>query len=467
MKLALLPIALSLLFSAACSSGGKATAAGSAPDGGPDGDGGGADGGDPAALAADAFVWGYPLVVSRRTMQSLGGLVGINKLFNQPGPLPATLRIIPAPNQDTYYSIAILDLRAEPMVLTVPDVTDRYWTYQFLETFTNSFHYLGTRATGGKGGTFVITAPGWQGTVPTGAEVIESPTAELFMLGRYLVKDAADGQTVNALSRSLVPLHTLTGDPEPPAVDPPLGQAPGAPQETGTEGAAFFDELGDALAATPPSAAPDVSALARFASLGIGPGKHPIADGTGNADALSAGATNGLQRILDGAQGFGTTVNGWTTRLDIGTYSDFLTRAVVAKVAWAANVPEESVYPISRADPSGAVYDGAKSYTMHFSPTDLPSLKPLGFWSVTLYGADMFFVDNPLQRFSLGNRMPSLEYNADGSLDLYLQNAAPAGHAANWLPTPASGPFVLVTRLYLPEQTVLDGNYAVPGVVAK
>src|SRR5262249_24122974 len=110
----------------------------------------------------DALVWGYPAVVTERTMQQLGGVIGVNALFNQPGLSTAATRVIVSPNDDTLYSAAVVDLRSEPMVLTVPDVTDRYWVYQFLDAWTTTFHYIGTRATSGKGGQLVITPPGWK-----------------------------------------------------------------------------------------------------------------------------------------------------------------------------------------------------------------------------------------------------------------------------------------------------------------
>src|SRR4030095_5407071 len=130
-------------------------------------------------IAADAFVWGYPLAVTQRTLQSLGGLVGVNILFNQAAVSNSHLRVIVAPNQDTLYSVAVVDLRSGPVVLTVPDVFDRYWTYQFLDAWTESFHYIGTRATAGRGGTFALTAPGSAVPLPAGAEEIRSPTPQL------------------------------------------------------------------------------------------------------------------------------------------------------------------------------------------------------------------------------------------------------------------------------------------------
>ena len=187
---------------------------------------------------------GSPLVVSVRTLQRLGGLVGVNKLFWQNALSGPTSRVVVAPNRDTLYSIAVLDLRSEPMALTLPAVTDRYSTYQLLDAWTESFAYIGTRATGGRAGTWVITPPGWEGDLPAGAERLESPTPQVFLLGRFLVDDDADIANVTAISTrtELQPLSELTGSmPGPPP--PPLGEPAGTAQDLPTD-ATFFDELG-------------------------------------------------------------------------------------------------------------------------------------------------------------------------------------------------------------------------------
>src|SRR4051812_44571259 len=139
----------------------------------------------PQELATDAFVWGYPLVVTQRTLQNFESLLGPNLLFSQTGLAEASTRFIVSPNQDTLYSVAVVDVRGEPMVLTVPDVSDRYWSVQLLDGWTNAFHYVGTRTTGGKGGKFAIAAPGWIGTLPSDVTPIISPTPVLFLLARY------------------------------------------------------------------------------------------------------------------------------------------------------------------------------------------------------------------------------------------------------------------------------------------
>jgi hypothetical protein len=381
------------------------------------------------------------------------------------------MRFIVSPNEDTLYSVAVLDLRSEPMVLTVPDATDRYWTYQFLDTWTNSFSYIGTRATGGKGGAFVVTPPGWRGTLPPGAQEIAAPTPLVFLLGRYLFRDAADVANVNALLRTLAPLHTVTGDAA-TAPPPALGAPAGTPQQVGSTGAAFYDELGDALAVDAPASGYDRGQLARFASLGIGPGLHPYARARAAGDtttvsALTAGVTTGSARIAAEAASSGAQSHGWTAHLDIGTYtSDALLRAAVAQIAWGANVPEEAVYAISQQDSAGAAYSGAKSYVVHFAAGQLPPYGAMGFWSLTMYGPDHFFVPNAANVYAVGDRTAGLAQNPDGSLDVYVQSTSPAGHEASWLPSPVSGAFQMILRIYLPSQPVTGGTYVYPTVTA-
>ncbi len=237
------------LVAAACSSDGGDDPAGRSADAASSTD---TDGGDPETttttapspqeidemsdeeLAAETYVAGYPLVVSTRTMQRLGGLLGVNTLFWQSELSGPESRIIVAPNRDTLYSVAVLDLRGEPLVLTLPEVTDRYFTYQLLSPWTESFAYIGTRATGGRAGTWVIAPPGWEGEVPEGADVIESPTPQVFLLGRYLVDDEDDVDAVLAIrdQASMVPLSEATGDdpaPAPPADRRARGHRPGDP----------------------------------------------------------------------------------------------------------------------------------------------------------------------------------------------------------------------------------------------
>ena len=447
---------------------------GTAACSGGDGGGGGARGGERGSddgegrmsdvdRVAEAYVAGYPLVVSVRTFQRLGGLVGVNRLFWQTALSGPENRFVVAPNRDTLYSIAVLDLRSEPMVLTLPEVTDRYFTYQLLDAWTDSFAYVGTRATGGRAGSWVVTPPGWEGELPAGAERLESATPQVFLLGRFLVDDEADVADVTAISREtrLRPLSAVTGTAPPPP-PPALGEPAGTPQGVPAD-ASFFDELGDALAVNPPPTEAQRSLFAGVEDLGIGPGATPD-----DADRrlLDEGAAAGDRRIDGEVEGGRSARDGWMANLRIGTYGDdTLLRAFVARIGWGANVPEEAVYPVARVDAGGEPLDGGggRAYRIRFPAGGLPPVD--AFWSLSVYGPDMFFREHPSGRYAIGDRTPGLRYGEDGSLEITLSHAEPAdrGAAANWLPVP-DGPFVLMLRLYLPGPPVLDGDYDYPAV---
>lgn len=416
---------------------------------------------DAAAIAADAYVWGLPAVVTMRTMQTLAPATGVNQLFPQKQLSDPTSRSVVAPNVDTLYDVAMIDLRNGPLVLTVPEIKDRYYAFQFLDIFTEAFAYVGTRATGGEAGSWVIAPPGWDGELPAGSELISAPTPLVFLLGRFLVLSADDLDAAHDVMAQ-VRLEPLTpGQPTPAPSS--LGAPPGTPQQVAEAGAAFFDELGDVLAVNPPTSEADRAALERFAAIGVGPGLHPAADGTPEERAaLAKGVADGAARIEEGIASSTISVNGWNTARDLGRYGDdFLLRAAIAQSGWGANVREEAVYFSSREDVNGEAYSGARNYVLHFDAGELPPAK--AFWSLTLYGPDMFLVENPAKVYAIGDRTPGLQLNPDGSLDIYLQQSPPPGHESNWLPTPA-GSFVLIMRTFLPEPAVLDGTYQLPGV---
>ena len=418
---------------------------------------------DASTIAADAFVWGLPLVVTMRTMQTLGPVIGVNHLYAQQQLSDASSRTVVAPNVDTLYDVTVLDLRHGPVVLTVPEIRDRYYCFQLLAMNTESFAYIGTRATGGAAGTWVIAPPGWDGALPAAAQLISAPTPLVFLLGRFLVLSADDLPTARDVMAQvrLEPLTPLTG--EPPSAATALGAAPGTPQNVADAGAAFFDELGDVLAISPPASEEDRAELTRFAALGIGPGLHPAADGSPDSRAaLAKGVADGAARIRQALAASTNSVKGWDSHPKLGQYGDdFLLRAAIAQAGWGANVPEEAVYVTSTQDANGEDYSGARGYVMHFAADQLPPAK--AFWSLTLYAPDMFLFDNPARRYAIGDRTPGLQANPDGSLDIYLQQSLPLGHESNWLPTPEGG-FLLEMRIYLPEATVLDGAYRLPAV---
>lgn len=409
-------------------------------------------------LAAEAYVAGYPLVVSMRTLQRFAGFLGTNDLTWQQALSTPRTRVIVAPNRDTLYSISVLDLRADPMVLTLPEVpAERYFTYQLLDAWTESFAYVGTRTTGGRAGTWVIAGPGWDGgeaDLPEGAEVVEATTPLVFLLGRFLVDGDHDVGAVMAIrdETSLQPLSAAMGvEPPPPPAD--LGPAPGRPQEIPND-ASYFDELAAAVALNPP--ATDAQ-RALFAEV-----DRRLADA--DPALLAAGAAAGEQRITGAARQRDAerVEGGWSVHRDIGTYGDdLLLRAFVARVGWGANVPEEAVYPVARRDAAGQPLDGAHTYRIAFPPGGLPPVD--GFWSLTAYGPDLFFVDNDAGRWSVGDHAPGYVERADGSVEVVLSHEQPAEDDVVWLPVP-EGRFNLMLRLYLPQGPILDGTYELPPI---
>ena len=235
-------------------------------------------------------------------------------------------------------------------------------------------------------------------------------------------KPTSRGCTRSARHITFEPLSTITGAPPapaPPAFGPPAGTA----QSVAAAGIGFFDQLGDALAINPPTDPVERRTLESFSNLGIGPGRHP---GTQVRDprvraALLAGMRIGAGQIAAQAGKLSSTINGWTFNLHIGAYGhDAALRAAVAETGWGANVPAEAVYAHAERDENGTPLNGADRYVVHFARGDLPPVK--AFWSVTMYGPDLFFVANPINRYAIGSHTPGLRYNPDGSLDIYVQH---------------------------------------------
>lgn len=406
---------------------------------------------DPVELAAEAYVAGYPLVVSTRTLQYLGGLVGVNSLFWQQELSGPQSRTIVGPNRDTLYSVSVVDLRAGPLVLTLPEVTDRYFTYQFLDTWTESPHYIGTRATEGRAGTWVIAPPGWEGDGPDGAEVLEMTTPQFFLLGRYLVDDEVDVENVMAI-RDEASLEPLTGTGPPPE----LGEAPGIPQAVPAD-TSFYEELDVALAINPPVTEYQRELFRRFDEMRA---EHDGGDPS-TSEILEAGADEGAARIAAMMATTGDDGPEWKINLDVGRYGDDVElRALVARIGWGANVPEEAVYPLATTSADGAELDGTNTYRITFPADGLPPVE--GFWSLSVYAGDMFFADHPAGRWNIGDRYPDLEFGPDGELEITLAHTEP-DDASNWLPVP-EGRFVLMLRLYLPGDAILDGTYELPSI---
>ena len=416
------------------------------------------------ALAQEAYVFAYATVEHDKVLTAIAAKLPFNRLYGEPRLLGPQDNKVVSPNNDTFYSRALLDLRSEPMVLDVPAVQGRYYSFQLVDLRTDNLDYIGTRATGNQAGRFLIAGPDWQGEVPSGfSGVIRSPSRLVFLLGRTEVKGEADQKDAAKVlsSYALQPLSTVSGRaaPEPLA---PL-QLP-AYQDTKHGPAQTLFDTFNALAPLHQWTASEQKKLDRFAAIGVKPGVafQPPAD---LSDAIAQGAEAGREQVRQASSRMSVEQQGWLrSPTNVGKFGDDdLTRAAVAWRYIYANDPVEALYPMALRDAQGQLLDGQHAYRLHFPAGQLPPVN--AFWSLTLYdGKTQLLAANPIQRYALGDRSPGLQYDADGGLTLILQSDAPENAPqGNWLPTP-QGPFNLLLRLYLPKDGALDGRYRLPTI---
>jgi hypothetical protein len=430
------------------------------------------------AIATLAYAYGYPLVVmdvSRDVMTAVPTIeakkVPVNQFLHMAEFPDDTFKDVVSPNVDTLYSSAWLDLAPEPMVLRVPDTGRRYYLMPMLDAWTNVFASPGTRTTGNGAGAFALVGPNWKGTLPEGVQEIKAPTNLVWIIGRTYTAGKKDYAAVHALQKQyeLLPLSAWGRSYTPPAkvsVTPGIDtRTPPGDQVTKMEPGAFFAKLAKLMAANPP-AEDDAPLLKRLRMLGIAPGtpfdlgraspalKTAVVNGVASARARLAEAARAPQVKL---------VNGWRMELGLGSYgTDYPLRALVTLIGLGANLPEDAVYPMANVDGDGKQLSGANRYVIHFAADALPPAN--AFWSLTMYDEDQFLVRNPLNRFAIGDR-DSLKFNADKSLDIYVQNDDPGpDKQANWLPAPKQA-FNVILRVYHPKAAVLDGSWAPPAIV--
>jgi hypothetical protein len=427
---------------------------------------------DLRTLSYEAALYFYPLVTMDVTrLQIINTPAGTKLGFGPPNEFhhirafpTADFRAVVRPNFDTLYSSAWLDLTAGPVILHAPDTEDRYYMLPLLDMWTDVFANPGKRTTGTDMHDFVVTGPGYTGEPPAGLPVLAAPTPYVWIIGRTQTNGPADYPAVHKVQDG----YTIT----------PVGKAPQhvvdesydittEPLKTvnGMPAADFFAYAADLLGVNPPHST-DFSLLARIANLGIVAGKSFDASGfsAGQRAEIDAGFAAARQKMLTAMATLGTNIDGWTTFTEtMGVYGNYyLKRAVVTLMGLGANPAEDAVYPILTADAEGSPITGENDYVIHFDADKLPPA--YAFWSVTMYDGEGFQVANELDRFAVGDRDP-LMYNADGSLDIYVQHTNPGGEReSNWLPAPL-GPLGVTMRLYAPKPEVLDGRWHPPAVV--
>jgi hypothetical protein len=440
---------------------------------------------DTKAIAQEGFVWGLPIVMNYAVMNEFAIDTASNQFKAPFNEIKNERRVstyedtaVITPNSDTPYSILWGDMRAEPLVVSVPAIPkNRYYSVQLIDGNTYNFGYVGSRATGTEPGNYLVAGPDWKGEMPAGIKKIYTSTTPFaLILFRTQLFNAADmanvekvqgGYKVQALSAFL----KQAAPPAAPKID-------FVPATTAGIKANFFEYLSAALEFVPPE--PETTDIrARLASIGVGPGKtFEFKDlSLEHKAAVLLGMKDGDEQVDKFLANGNKKINGWNVGAFFGDRQffrgDWLMRAGAAKGGLYGNDAIEAMYPYTRSDVTGETLDGAKhNYTITFPAGQLPPVN--SFWSVTMYdGKSQLLIKNPINRYLINSPMLStMTKNADGSLTLYIQKDSPGKtKQANWLPAP-DGSIYMVLRLYWPKDTppsILppgNGTWKPPGIVA-
>jgi hypothetical protein len=394
-------------------------------------------------IALDAYVYGYSLItteVTRIQMSNVDKAEGMHAPTGQFANIkrypPADFRGVSAPNADTLYSVAWLDL-GEPQVFSHPDMGKRFYLFEMTDLWMTDFNSPGTRTAGGDAANYLITGPGWAGDVPARMKQIKCATRYMVILGRtYADGTDKDYATVNALQAqyNIVPLSAYGKSYT--YQMPPVNPTPGIsmtdkPQSVilDMDTSTYFNIMTRLMGGAAPPAPEDAPMLARIAKIGLVPGRPfdmAKLDPATRAALKNLGKV-ALERIEASKDSLGAMVNGWVVTKGLGVYgADYVKRAVVAAFGWPANLPQDAVYPYTEVDSGGRKLSGANRYTLTFAKGETPPVD--AFWSITMYEIDQgwWFVPNPLNKFTVSPRN-NLKPNADGSVTLYFQNETPGG----------------------------------------
>ncbi len=425
-----------------------------------------------AALAEEAFVFGMPLVYIALQIQTntyveepTGARAPLNQ-FAHFRELPGSSdQVVVGLNVDTLYSLGSIDLADEPLVLSVPEMGDRYWLMQLVDAWNNVPHVPGTRTVGSGGGDFAIVGPDWSGELPPGVTELRMPTNLGVVGGRVAVTGPEEYAGVHALQDGcrLVPLSAWGTGWIPPAEVALEGEVdivtPVPRQVLAMTPEVFFARLNALLPRNPPYAE-DAPVMDRIARLGIGAGADfPWSSFDPEVqDAISQGVAAAKDAIHEQEAHLGERVNGWQMAFDMGRYGTKYTyRAAWTFFGVGGNLIEDACYPLAVVDGTGEPLDSVRRYRVHFAPGQLPPVD--AFWSLTMYDAESYLVANSINRYALGDRS-ELTYGDDGSLTIHIQRDQPDDTPeSNWLPAPAEGRFKLALRLYSPKPEVAQRGW--------
>jgi hypothetical protein len=430
------------------------------------------------AIAKEATIYGFPLVDNYRVQYSYfvdraspEYKTGWNTIFNNARVYTPDDKAIQTPNSDTPYSFVGADLRAEPLVLTVPAVEKgRYYSLQFIDQYTFNFAYVGSRASGNGEGRFLLAGPNWKGQVPKGIkQVIRSETEFAFVVYRTQLFNPADIDNVKKVQAGykVQTLSDFLGKPA-PAAAPAINFIKPLTPEQERSSLESFNIMSFVLGFCPTNKA-ETALMARFARIGIGAGKSiDVAKlSPETRKALEDGIADGWAafnefKVTQVDTGKRTSGDFFGTRAFLnGRYIDRMAGAVLGIYG---NSKQEAVYPAYILDADRKPLEGANRYTLRFAPGQLPPVN--AFWSLTMYELPQSLLyANSLNRYLINSPMlPDLKRDADGGITLYVQNESPGkDKESNWLPAP-KGPFFAAMRLYWPKPAALDGKWKAPSM---
>lgn len=433
------------------------------------------------AIAKEAYTYGYPMVDAYRVMYTYCEDTANpefkapwNHICNIPRVFTPKDTAIVSPNSDTPYSMVGMILRAEPMVLTVPPIEkNRYFSVQLIDAYTFNFDYIGSRATGNGGGSFLVAGPGWKGEIPKGIKkVFRSETEVVLAVYRTQLFNPADIDNVKKVQAGykVEPLSAFLGQPA-PAAPPAINFMKPLTPDTQKTSLQFFNVLNFVLGYCP-TVPSEKALMARFDKIGVGGGK--TLDVETLTPEMKTALTEGMADAWKEFAAFEKTdlATGKVTSGDLfGTRdylkNNYLYRFAAAVLGLFGNSKHEAIYPFYRVDSTGEKLDASKhNYTIHFAPGQLPPVN--AFWSLTMYNLpESLLVANPINRYLINSPMlPDLKRDADGGLTLYIQAESPgADKESNWLPAP-KGPFWTALRLYWPKEAALDGTWKQPPLTA-
>jgi hypothetical protein len=431
------------------------------------------------AIAKLAYIYGFPLVDGYRIQYAYFVDVKGPEYKGPWNQLASTARVftpddktVQTPNSDTPYSTAGLDLRAGPIVLTVPPIEkSRYFSVQLVDLYTFNFDYIGSRSTGNDGGSYLIAGPGWHGAVPKEIKkVIRSETELVLAVYRTQLLNAADIDNVKKIQAGykVQRLAEFTGQPA-PAPAPPINFIKPLTPDAEKTSLEYFSVLNFILSFCPTHAS-EKALMARFAKIGVGAGKDFNAANLSpeNRAAIAQGMADAWTEFAQFKKNevdTGKVTSGDLTGTRAHLKNNYLYRMSSAVIGIYGNSKAEAMYPFYAADSDGRPLTGANRYTVRFAPNELPPVN--AFWSLTMYEMPAsLLVANPLNRYLLNSTMmQQFVRDADGGLTLVIQNESPGkDRVANWLPAP-KGPFLVVMRLYWPKEAALDGTWKQPPMI--